>query len=152
MPIVPESPIAHSDPSPAKEADELPAEVSGAVADPSGDESLGLDLFSGRYFVEYNLEGITHGTPGEWILLARHDTLAESIRACSDFLEMVKDSLGVARLDSRRDHEFEPWIRVMDMWSEEVVLWVEDRRLHVQKEVRKVSGSLRHALGLTSGD
>jgi hypothetical protein len=63
-------------------------------------------------------------------------------------MEMAKDCLGIPRVDAKADGEIERWIRVIDMWNEEVVLWVEDSRLHVLSEVRKKETGLRQLLGL----
>ena len=124
-----------------------PAFVGDADED-DDDDSLGLDLVNGRFFVECNIDGIAEDKPGEWTLFSRHNSLEEAVRACSAFMEMAKDCLGVPRVDPKADAKIERWIRVTDMWNEEVVLWVEDARLHIAPEPKKQNGSLRALLGL----
>jgi hypothetical protein len=103
---------------------------------PTPDESEDLlnKILGGRYSVEINIDGIVDGVSGEWEPISTHDTLGDSIRACSAFVGLTKQCIGAGPLDNRSDAEIEPWIRVMDLWSQEKAIWVENGALFVAEE------------------
>lgn len=89
----------------------------------------------GRYSVEFNVDGIAEGLPGEWTHFSAHDSLLDAIRAASEFMELAKDALGVGRIDDRADDTIEPWIRIMDRAEAALVAWVDNGALQVFQEI-----------------
>jgi len=106
---------------------------------------------AGRYSVEFNAEGLADGLSGQWTSFSSHDTLLNAIRASSKMMELAKDSLGIGRVDPHSDDRVEPWIRVMDLWNNELVAWIDFGALHVRGDedlVTVVPGGLRRWLSL----
>jgi hypothetical protein len=99
----------------------------------SGEENTSSD---GRYSVEFNVDGIAEGLPGDWTHFSAHETLIDAIRAASEFMELAKDALGVGRIEDRADDTIEPWIRIMDLHQAALVAWVDNGALQVHQEIQ----------------
>ncbi len=95
---------------------------------------------NGRYSVEFNVDGIADGIPGEWTHFSKHDSLLDAIRGASEFMELAKDALGVGRVDDRADDTIEPWIRIMDQEESTLVAWVDNGFLQVHQEISAAVG------------
>ncbi|MEM0969584.1 MAG: hypothetical protein AAF191_17075 [Verrucomicrobiota bacterium] len=82
-----------------------------------------------RFEIQVNLEGLGGGR-GNWEAHSDHDTVMEAVRGCSEVMTYAKRRLGIALQDHRYDALIEPWIRVMDAWKQQPVIWADGSRLH----------------------
>jgi hypothetical protein len=100
-------------------------------ADPSAPEPISPPKL---YSVEYNVDGISDGIPGDWTIFSAHENLLDAIRAASEFMELAKNALGVARVEKTADALIEPWIRIMEQRNIALVAWVDNGHLRMEQD------------------
>ena len=85
---------------------------------------------SQRYAVEVNVDHLADAPEcGEWEAFTAHKKLIDALRACSVFMAIAKEQVGVDLLDRGLDDTLEPRIRIYDRWNNEAVVWVDETGL-----------------------